>query len=60
MFGVLILTKTTGKSVNWNSAPRNKLMYFSPKQLLELYVGLYGVPYKDRITNTILKMVSQR
>ena len=32
--------------------------FFSPKQLLELQAGLYGVPYKDRITNTILKMVS--
>ena len=32
--------------------------FFSPKQLLELQAGLYGVPDKDRITNTILKMVS--
>ncbi len=32
--------------------------FFSPKQLLELQAGLYGVPKRDRITNTILKMVS--
>jgi ABC-2 type transport system ATP-binding protein len=32
--------------------------FFSPKQLLELQAGLYGIPKKDRITNTILKMVS--
>jgi len=32
--------------------------FFSPKKLLELHAGLYGVPIKDRITNTILKMVS--
>jgi ABC-2 type transport system ATP-binding protein len=32
--------------------------FFSPKKLLELQAGLYGVAKKDRITNTILKMVS--
>ena len=32
--------------------------FFSPKKLLELQAGLYGVPKKERITNTILKMVS--
>ena len=32
--------------------------FFSPKTLLELQAGLYGVPKKDRITETILKMVS--
>jgi len=32
--------------------------FFSPKKLLELHAGLYGIPKKDRITNTILKMVS--
>ena len=32
--------------------------FFSPKKLLELQAGLYGIPKKDRITNTILKMVS--
>jgi len=32
--------------------------FFSPKQLLELQAGLYGVPKKDRITDTILKLVS--
>ena len=32
--------------------------FFSPKNLLELQAGLYGVPKKDRITETILKMVS--
>ena len=32
--------------------------FFSPKDLLELQAGLYGIPKKDRITNTILKMVS--
>jgi len=32
--------------------------FFSPRKLLELQAGLYGVPKKNRITNTILKMVS--
>ena len=32
--------------------------FFSPKELLELQAGLYGIPKKDRITDTILKMVS--
>ena len=32
--------------------------FFSPKKLLELQAGLYGVKEKDRITDTILKMVS--
>ena len=32
--------------------------FFSPRKLLELQAGLYGVPKKDRITDTILKMVS--
>ena len=32
--------------------------FFSPKNLLELQAGLYGIPKKDRITDTILKMVS--
>jgi ABC-2 type transport system ATP-binding protein len=32
--------------------------FFSPKQLLELQAGLYGVKEKDRITDLILKMVS--
>tara|TARA_B100000941_G_C28446152_1_gene522428 strand:+ start:68 stop:997 length:930 start_codon:yes stop_codon:yes gene_type:complete len=32
--------------------------FFSPKQLLELQAGLYGVKKKDRITELILKMVS--
>jgi len=32
--------------------------FFSPKKLLELHAGLYGIPEKDRITNEILKMVS--
>jgi len=32
--------------------------FFSPRKLLELQAGLYGIPKKDRITNTILKMVS--
>jgi len=32
--------------------------FFSPKNLLELQAGLYGVPKKDRITDTILKLVS--
>ena len=31
--------------------------FFSPKKLLELQAGLYGVPKKDRITDIILKMV---
>jgi len=32
--------------------------FFSPRKLLELQAGLYGVPSKDRITDIILKMVS--
>ena len=32
--------------------------FFSPKKLLELQAGLYGVKKEDRITNLILKMVS--
>jgi len=32
--------------------------FFSPKSLLELQAGLYGIPKKDRITDTILKLVS--
>ena len=32
--------------------------FFSPKKLLELQAGLYGVPKKERITDTILKLVS--
>ena len=32
--------------------------FFSPKKLLELQAGLYGIKKKDRITETILKLVS--
>jgi len=32
--------------------------FFSPRNLLELQAGLYGIPKKDRITDTILKLVS--
>tara|TARA_Y100000590_G_scaffold99921_1_gene113568 strand:- start:2575 stop:3504 length:930 start_codon:yes stop_codon:yes gene_type:complete len=32
--------------------------FFSPKKLLELQAGLFGIPKKDRITDTILKLVS--
>ena len=32
--------------------------FFSPRKLLELQAGLYGIPKKDRITKTILKLVS--
>ena len=32
--------------------------FFSPKKLLELQAGLYGIREKDRITNLILKMVA--
>ena len=32
--------------------------FFSPKNLLELQAGLYGIPKKERITDTILKLVS--
>jgi ABC-2 type transport system ATP-binding protein len=32
--------------------------FFSPRKLLELQAGLYGISKKDRITDTILKMVS--
>ena len=32
--------------------------FFSPRKLLELQAGIYGVPKKNRITETVLKMVS--
>jgi len=32
--------------------------FFSPRDLLELQAGLYGIPKKQRITDTILKLVS--
>ena len=32
--------------------------FFSPRKLLELQAGLYGVKKKDRITDLILKMVA--
>ena len=32
--------------------------FFSPKKLLELQSGLYGIKKKNRITDTILKLVS--
>ncbi len=32
--------------------------FFSPRQLLELQAGMYGIPKKDQITDTILKLVS--
>jgi len=32
--------------------------FFNPKDLLELQAGLYGIPKKNRITDTILKLVS--
>ncbi len=32
--------------------------FFSPRKLLELQAGLYGVKKRDRITDTILKLVS--
>ena len=32
--------------------------FFSPRKLLELQAGLYGIKEKDRITDTILKLVS--
>ena len=32
--------------------------FFNPRKLLELQAGLYGVKKEDRITDTILKMVS--
>jgi len=32
--------------------------FFSPRDLLDLQAGLYGVPKKERITETILKLVS--
>ena len=32
--------------------------FFSPKNLLDLQAGLYGIKKKDRITDTILKLVS--
>ena len=32
--------------------------FFSPRKLLELQAGLYGIKDKDRLTDTILKLVS--
>ena len=32
--------------------------FFTPRKLLELQAGMYGVKKKDRITDTILKLVS--
>ena len=32
--------------------------FFSPRKLLDLQAGLYGIKKKDRITDTILKLVS--
>ena len=32
--------------------------FFSPRKLLELHAGMYGVKKKDRITDDILKLVS--
>ena len=32
--------------------------FFSPKKLLELQAGLYGITKRDRITKLILKMVA--
>ena len=32
--------------------------FFSPKKLLELQAGLYGIKEKDRITDLVLKMVA--
>jgi len=32
--------------------------FFSPKKLLDLQAGLYGIKNKEKITNTILKLVS--
>jgi len=32
--------------------------FFSPRKLLELQAGLYGIKKNDRITDTILKLVS--
>ena len=32
--------------------------FFSPRKLLELQAGLYGIEERDRITDTILKLVS--
>ena len=32
--------------------------FFSPRKLLELQAGLYGVTKKDRVTDLILKMVA--
>ena len=32
--------------------------FFSPRKLLELQAGMYGIKKKDRITNAVLKLVS--
>ena len=58
MFGVLILIKTQDRSgVYRNSTSRSKLRCFSPK-LLDLQAGLYGIKNDQKITETILKLVS--
>ena len=36
----------------------NVAPFFTPRKLLELQAGMYGIKKKDRITDTILKLVS--
>ena len=50
--------KLARKSIGLSPQEINLDPFFSPKKLLELHAGLYGIPKKDRITDTILKMVS--
>ncbi len=61
MFGVFDLDKSPRQvraSIGIVPQEVNVDPFFSPKKLLELQAGLYGVKKKDRITDTILKLVS--
>ena len=49
----------TSESIYWDSASRSKFRcFFSPKKLLDLQAGLYGIKNNQKITETILKLVS--
>ena len=51
-------SKTSRSSIGIVPEEVNLDAFFSPRNLLELQAGLYGIPKKDRITDTILKLVS--
>ena len=59
MYGVLILDKNPRQvraSIGIVPQEINLDPFFSPRKLLELQAGLYGIKKKDRITDTILKL----